>query len=150
MDALYLLLKFVHIAAVVVWIGGLLALAVITARLARAGEGDALAAMRRQNRFFGQAVVGPAGGVALLAGLAMVGQAGWGFGSLWVVWGLVGFVVSMLLGAVPIRRAGEAVDALAPDDPRLAPLQSRLATLSAVNLLVLASVVWAMVFKPTL
>lgn len=153
MDTLYLLLKFVHIAAVVVWIGGLLALGVVTARLARGGEGAALAAMRRQNRFFGQAIVGPAGVVTLLAGLVMVGRAGWGFNSLWVAWGLVGIVVSLLLGAFPIRRAGEAVDALAdtaPDDPRLAGLQSRLATLSAINLVLLLSVVWAMVFKPSL
>src|SRR5829696_9159213 len=35
MDTLYLLLKVVHIAAVIIWLGGLLALGVITARLAR-------------------------------------------------------------------------------------------------------------------
>ena len=153
MDTLYLPLKFVHIAAVVIWIGGLLALGVVTARLARGGDAAGFAALRRQSQFFGQSVVAPATVVTLLAGGAMVARVGFGFTTLWVLWGVVGIVVSLLLGAFPIRRTGEAVDTLAsttPHDPRLSALQSRLATLSAINLVVLVSVVWAMVFKPTL
>jgi uncharacterized membrane protein len=153
MDALYLTLKFVHVAAVIVWLGGLLALGVVTARMARGGDTAGFAALRRQSQFFGQSIVAPASLVTLLAGGVMVARAGFGFTSLWVVWGVVGIVASLLLGAFPIRRTGEAVDALAsdvPDDPHLIGLQNRLAVLSAVNLVLLASVVWAMVFKPTL
>jgi hypothetical protein len=37
-----------------------------------------------------------------------------------------------------------------PDDPRLEALRGRLGTLGALNLIVLLSVIWAMVVKPTL
>ena len=153
MDTFYLLMKVVHIVVVITWLGGLLALGIVTARLARSGDVAGFAVLRRQSLFFGQSVVGPAASVTLLAGGAMVARAGFGFTTLWVLWGVVGIIASIVLGAFPIRRTGEAVDALAtaaPGDPRLRALQSRLATLSAINLVLLTSVVWAMVFKPTL
>jgi putative copper export protein len=152
-DNLDLWLMLLHIAAAITWIGGLLALGVVTARLARSGDGAAFLVVRRQSTFFGQAIVAPAAVVTLLAGGAMVARLGLSFTTLWVVWGVVGIAASLLLGAFPLRRAGEAADSLAvtaPDDPRLRPLQNRLVALSALNLLLLASVVWAMVFKPTL
>ena len=153
MDTLYLLLKFLHITSVIVWLGGLLTLSIVTARIARGGDRAAVAALGQANEYFGQRVVSVAGVVTLLAGGAMVSILGISFTTLWIVWGLVGIAASILLGAFPIRRAGEELDALArtsPTDPRLASLQSRLRTLSALNLLILFSVVVAMVFKPTL
>ena len=147
MDTLYLLLKFLHITSVIVWLGGLLTLSIVTARIARGGVRAAVAALGQANEYFGQRVVSVAGVVTLLAGGAMVSILGISFTTLWIVWGLVGIAAS------PIRRAGEELDALArtsPTDPRLASLQSRLRTLSALNLLILFSVVVAMVFKPTL
>jgi hypothetical protein len=60
----------------------------------------------------------------------------------------------MALGATLIRRAGDELSTLAataePSDPRLSALQQRLATLNIINVLVLLSAVWVMVFKPTL
>lgn len=149
----YNLFKFLHVVAVVVWIGGLVAVGVLTARLARAEDRAVFAAVARQSRFFGAAVLGPTAGVALLAGFAMIGVSGLGF-PLWVVWGIGAVVLSVALGATLIRRAGEALGerlaAAAPGDPGVRALQRRLATLNAVNVLLLLSAAWAMVFKPVL
>jgi hypothetical protein len=67
---------------------------------------------------------------------------------------LAGFVVFILLGVVALGRTGAELGALArtagPNDSRVAALRQRISVLSWLNLLVLASVIWAMVFKPTL
>jgi uncharacterized membrane protein len=150
----YLLFKFLHVAGVIVWVGGTFALVVLNARMARTSDAAGMAALGRQSEDFGRAALGPAAGIALLAGFATAGSIGFSFGSLWIIWGLVGFVVSIAVGTVAVGRAAAALAALAPtaapDDPRLAALRQRLTLLSVINLLVLASVVWAMIFKPTL
>ena len=154
MDSLYLWLKFVHIAAVAVWVGGVFALTVLNARLARMGEPAAVAALGQQSEAFGRTVIGPAMAIVVIAGLWMAGQFGIPFTSLWIIWGLVGFVVFILLGVVALGRTGAELGALArtagPNDPRVAALRQRISVLSWLNLLVLASVIWAMVFKPTI
>src|ERR687890_293145 len=94
------------------------------------GRRSSGAALGQQSEAFGRTVIGPAMGIVLLAGLWMAGQFGIPFTSLWIVWGLVGWVVFILLGVVALRQ--------------------RISLLSWLNLLVLASVIWAMVFKPTL
>lgn len=135
MDTLYLLVKFVHVVAVVIWLGGRLALAVVTARLARADDAATLIAVRRQSQGFGHVVVGPAAGVTMRAGLGMVGRVGFGVATVWVVWGMIAIIASIVLGAVPIRRAGAALDDLAAanaGDPRFAAFQRRLTLLSLV------------------
>ena len=145
MDSLYLLLKFVHVLAVIVWIGGVFTLAVLNARFARLGDPAAQAAMGRQSEEFGRTVVGPAMAVTLVAGLWMAGQFGIPFNSLWIVWGLVGFAGFIVIGVVAVSRIAAELGRLAqgagPDDPRIAALGSRLGLLSAINLLLLASVV---------
>ena len=153
MDSLYLLLKFLHVAGVIVWVGGMFALVMLNARIGRSGDMAAVAAMGRQSEAFGRTVVGPAMGLTLLAGFATAGVARFSFGTSWIVWGLVGFILSIAIGVIAVQRASAELGALAqsapPGDPRLGALRSRLIWLNAINLLVLASVVWAMVFKPT-
>ena len=45
---------------------------------------------------------------------------------------------------------GSVARSSGPTDPRVAELQGRLRTLGVLNILVLVSAVWAMVYKPTL
>ena len=154
MDTLYLLLKFVHVLAVTVWIGGLVALVVLNARLARVGDATVSATLGQQSEFFGRSVLGPAMAITLLAGLATAGVAGFPFSTLWIAWGIVGLVLSIAVGVIAVGRAagelGTLARSVAPDDPRLDGPRRRLIALNALNLLLLASIVWAMVFKPTL
>ncbi|MGH2826158.1 MAG: DUF2269 family protein [Actinomycetota bacterium] len=154
MFTVYTLFKFVHVMAVIMWLGGLMTISLITARLGREQDPSAQAAMARQSAFLGQIVIGPSAGITLIAGIIMVVDSGIGFDTLWIVWGLVGVVVSMGLGATVIRKAGEQLTELAPSagpgDPRVIALQSRLRVTGLFNLLLLVSVVAMMVFKPTL
>ena len=154
MDTIYLLLKYLHVLAAIVWIGGMFALTVLNARLAGTADPAARAAFGRQSEWFGRNAIGPAMLVVLLAGLAAAGRVGFPFGSLWIVWGLAGFVVSILIGVVAVSRTAAQLSVAARSagmaDSRVAALGRRLAVLNWINLLVLASVVYAMIFKPML
>lgn len=152
--SVYNLFKFVHVAAVIVWVGGMVTIGVVNARVAREHNASAMASLTRASEFLGRAVVGPAAGLTLVAGIVMVVVGELSFATLWIVWGMAGLVVSGILGSTLIRRAGEelgeAVGAEPVDEGRSVALRERLRTLNILNVLVLFSVVWAMVFKPTL
>jgi uncharacterized membrane protein len=154
MFEIYNWFKFLHVAAVIIWIGGVSVFSVINARVARGQDMAVLASLLQQSVFYGRAIIGPAAGITLLAGIAAAGRAGISFGSLWITWGFLGIFVSMFLGLLPIRRATEELGRLAaadkPDESRLAGARRRLTLLNTINLLLLLSVVGAMVLKPTL
>jgi uncharacterized membrane protein len=149
----YDLFKFLHIVGAIVWVGGVITAGIITALVAREKDRTVLAALARQSRFYGMVVLGPAAGLTLIAGIVMIAVSGLGV-PFWVIWGFGAIIVSMALGATLIRRAGDEISEMAaraePGDPRLSALQQRLATLNIINVLVLLSAVWVMVFKPTL
>jgi uncharacterized membrane protein len=150
----YALFKFVHVVAVIIWIGGVCALSVINARLTREQDRAVLMALLRQSGFYGAAIIAPAAVMTLIAGMATAGSAGLRFDSLWLTWGLLAILGSLLLGALPIRMTTAQLGKLTPiaesDDPRLIAARQRLTLLNAINVLLLLSTVWAMVFKPTL
>jgi uncharacterized membrane protein len=148
---LYNLFKFLHITGAIVWIGGAFTLVVLNARLARSQNRAVVEALAQQSSFYGRAVLGPAAAATLLAGIGTAIFMGVRFTALWILWGLAGIFLSMLLGSVFIgRTTGELSRAAAapePDPSRLAAFQRRLASLNLLNLLLLLSVVAVMVFK---
>lgn len=149
----YNLLKFFHVAAVVIWVGGGFALAILNARLGRVGDRRALAAAARETVFFGRVIIAPAIGVVLFAGIAMVVVGHVPPRSAWVIWGLLAIAAFVLVGAIFTGRTGVELGRLAaaesPDLPRIAMLQRRMGVLMVLNFLILFSTIWAMVFKPT-
>jgi uncharacterized membrane protein len=150
----YNLIKFIHIVAVSVWIGGIVTAGILNARVARTGDRAAMATLGQQTAVLGRMLMGPSGAITFIAGFVAVLDAGIEFTTLWVVWGMVAVFLSMFLGAGPIRRTGEELAIGAsnpkPEQARVAALGNRLRTLNAVQLIILFSAVWAMVFKPTL
>ena len=153
MDTLYLLLKFVHVAAIIVWVGGIFALTLLNAHAAGSGNAVAQVEMGRLSEYFGRVAIGPAMIVAVLAGIATAWRIGFPFSSLWIVWGLVGFVLSgALIGFIgrTAREFGELPAGAGHAMAQAEAIRGRLLTLNALNILILASVVWAMIFKPTL
>ena len=155
MLTVYGILKFLHVLSVIFWIGGIGGLSVITLRVARERNREALSALLRHATFYGQWLVGPASLVVLLSGLAMVGSAHIGFGTFWVLWGFGGVVVHFLMGGFVLRKRTMDVARLASlqvgaDNTALAGASRRLWQMQLLYLVLLASVVAAMVLKPTL
>ena len=148
------LLHFLHQLAAIVWLGGVLAVNVFQLRLGRRHDRAAQQSLLRLANFYGQAVIAPAAAVVLVTGLILVPQTHAAWSASWVIWGFAGIVGSLVLGATLIRATNAELIQIAagsaPGNPRWLTLNRRAARLYAINLIVLLSVVWAMVFQPTL
>jgi uncharacterized membrane protein len=144
------LFKFLHVLAVIVWIGGVLTVNVLQVLVARGHDRAAQASLLRLGDLYGRVVIGPAAALTLLTGVVRVEQIGVGYGTFWVAWGIAAIVASIALGATLIRANNAALGRLAADDPLWPSRLRRAATLYGVNLLLLLSALWAMEFKPTL
>jgi uncharacterized membrane protein len=153
MNGWYGVLKVVHVLAVVVWIGGATALAMIVARLARTRDRAALASLLAASMRYGQMVAGPSSGLVLLTGIAMVIVGKLGFQSLWISWGFAGILVHFIFGATILRTRAmalaQAVSATPADEARIDAAAARLRVANAIYLLVMTSVIVVMVLKPT-
>lgn len=151
MSVWYLLLKFVHVSSVIVWLGGVISLAVLNAAFTRGVDATALRVLTRINGFVGPRVLGPATGLTLLSGLGLMLLLRGGMRP-WMGWGLTAMILSGLLGATLLRRANERLAATTaepePDGAAVAGARRRLNLLSAVNVVLLLSAVLAMVTKP--
>jgi uncharacterized membrane protein len=148
------LFKFLHILAVIVWVGGVLTVNVLQLLTGRGHDRAAQASLLRLSDLYGRAVIAPAAALTLVTGLVRVEQIDVGYGTFWVAWGIAAIILSLALGATLIRATNAelrrvAADAPA-DDQRWATLRRRATTLFGINLLLLLSAVWAMEFKPTL
>jgi uncharacterized membrane protein len=148
------LFHLLHQLTAIVWLGGVLALNVLQIRLAGTKEATTQASLLHVIDLYGRAVIAPAAIVNLISGIVLITQmddVAWN--EMWVIWGLAGIVFSVLLGGTLIRatNAGLRELAAAPalDEAAWSRRQRQAAALYMVNLLVLLSVVWAMVFKPT-
>jgi putative copper export protein len=148
------LFHFLHQLSAIVWLGGILALNVLQVRLGNEQDRAAQKSLLRHSDLYGRAVIGPAAVVALLTGLVLVAQIDVPLSTFWVVWGLAGLFLSLALGGTLIRATKAELRRLTAeptiDNPRWLARRRRAAILYAVNLLLLLSVLWAMVFKPTL
>ncbi|HET6630317.1 MAG TPA: hypothetical protein VFG91_11135 [Woeseiaceae bacterium] len=151
MGDLYLLLKFLHVTAAAVWIGAVVTSSLLNARLLRRADGPAFAATAQLGATTGK-LIGASAALTLITGGAAMAVADVGFVA-WIVWGLAVMVLSMAVGGGLVRRWFEElmdrVRSAGPGDVRVALLQRRVTAAHAALLVLLLSVFWAMVFKPT-
>jgi hypothetical protein len=106
MMSVYPYVEFVHIAAVVLWLGGG-SLSVFSAvKAERAHNAADFARVLSDTLFFSMRLFVPAGLVAFACGLAMAYLAEL-FSELWISIGIGGFAVTFLTGALVIRPRAE-------------------------------------------
>src|SRR5215472_9094601 len=119
--------KLVHVAFAVFWVGGGLLLTVLALRAERTNDPEELATIARQATFAGEKLFAPASGIVLAMGIAMViNSPEFGFGTTFVIIGLVGFAISFVTGiAVLSPRAKRLVGLL--DNPGAAAPETQAA-----------------------
>jgi uncharacterized membrane protein len=147
----YGILKLVHILSATAWIGGGAAFAVVLTRLVRSRDRATLASMIPQVTRYNQTMAGPASGLVLLSGIAMVLVGRMGFGSLWIRLGFTGFVLYGLFGGLVMQRrvAALARAVATDDDAAMTVAGSRMRQANVIYLLLLASIITVMVLKRT-
>jgi uncharacterized membrane protein len=150
---MYNILKFIHVTSIAVWFGGLVMLLLLNRVFIGAGDQGTAQAIGRQGGKFGTRLFLPALVVTLITGIGMVQLHDLGFGTPWVVWGIIGLVASMILGGVltgaTARKLAERVAAGTVDGATIAATQRRILMFTVINMFLLLSVIWAMVAKPS-
>ena len=149
---LYTTLKFIHVASIAVWLGGVVTLVLLNRLIAATGDNSLMQGLGRMGGAISMKLFGPAMIVAVITGIGMVQVGDLSFGLTWVLWGILGTVASFILGGVltggTARKLGERIARREIDPAGIAAVQKRLLTYAFLNIVLLLSIVWAMVAKP--
>jgi uncharacterized membrane protein len=144
-------LKVVHVLSAIVWIGGGAALMVVLLRLTGSGDRATLKAFVPQVAKYMGSVSGPASGILLITGIAMVFVAHMTFKSLWISLGILGVIALGAFGGMVMAKRIVALEqAVATgDDASLARAGGQVRQGAIIVLTIMAAVVAIMVLKPT-
>jgi uncharacterized membrane protein len=148
----YALFKWVHVTGAVVWVGGGLTLTILAMRAERSSDPGEMATIARQAAFIGERVFAPVGMLVFLMGIAMVINLHWGWGTTWIVIGLVGYVITFLTGILVLgpqaKRIGKLMETKGPDAAETQAAIQRILLIARVDVGVLLLVVADMILKP--
>jgi uncharacterized membrane protein len=148
----YAFFKWVHVTGAVLWVGGGLSLTILALWAERKEDPAEMAMLARQAAFIGERVFAPVGLLVLLAGIAMVINLHWGWGTSWIVIGLVGYAITFLTGLLVLgpqaKRIGQLIETVGADADETQAAIRRILLIARVDEGVLLLVVAAMVLKP--
>ena len=145
-------LKFIHVVAVILWIGGMVMLLLLNRAFARVNDQAAARAVGQQGGALSMKLFLPAFLVTFVTGIGMVQVGDLSFGAPWISWGMTGALLSMIIGGLftgrNARKLGQQIARGEIDPPAIAAAQRKILIFAVLNLLLLLSIVWVMVFKP--
>jgi uncharacterized membrane protein len=151
-NAWYSAFKAVHVLAAIVWIGGGALLVILGAMAVRKNDPLEMASVARQAALVGEKIFAPAGGVVVAMGVAMMINTNWGWGTFWVVAGLVGYAITFVVGigvlAPLAKKIVATTEAKGAADPETTALVRRILLIARLDILMLFLVVVDMVVKP--
>ncbi len=148
----YTFFKSVHVTAAAVWVGGAAMIQFFSLRILRTGDARRQADFAKDTEVVGMRVFIPATWILLLAGIAMMINLDWPWGANWIVFGLVAFAISFVVGAGFLGpeggRIAAVIDREGPESPEAQARIRRILLISRCELVVLVTVLVNMVVKP--
>ena len=150
----YEFLLFVHISAVVIWVGAGFLLVVLAIRADRTDDEGQIKRILDDNTWLALHLFVPASLTVFAAGVLLTIDGPWDFGQLWIVLGLCGYAATFLSGVTILRPRGDRIAAMIErDGGRLTPVSlaetRRLLALARIDYVVLFLVIADMAIKPT-
>lgn len=146
-------LKFLHVLAAVLWVGGGVMLQLLMYRARKLGP-ESVSAFSQGASWTSNVFFMPASFAALIFGIWLVIAGGYDWGDAWISIGLSGYLASAVIGMAFLGPTSKKMAALAeergPSDPVVTQLARRIDNLGRIDLLILVFVTWAMVVKPGL
>lgn len=147
----YSIVKFLHVLAAVVWVGGGFMLMLLAVRADRAGDIPAtIQAIRAAGDLGGKLMV-PSSLLTLVLGLVMC----WfwvGFSELWIVIGLVGYAATFLIGTLIFKPTADRLSAMIATEgatPAALAEGRRILKVARFDYALMLVIVADMVLKPT-
>jgi len=147
-------LKFVHVIAAVVWVGGAVAANIQGTRISRSGNGERLAAFGRDTEWLGTHVYMPSSLIVLVFGILTALKGHYSFAQAWLIIGIAGVAATAITGSAylgpELKRISGIIEARGSNDPEAIRRTTRLISIARIDLVVLAFVIFVMVTKPGL
>jgi uncharacterized membrane protein len=148
----YSVFKAVHVLFAVIWVGGGVTIMIHAIRAQTARDPEGIVTVAKQAAFMGEKVFAPIGLVTFLMGIAMMINTSWGWGHFWIVFGLIGYAATFIVGISILSPLAKKIDQSAEQHGPLAPetlaLIDRIMLIARVDVAVLMLVVLDMVTKP--
>ena len=149
---MYDVLQFLHVASAIIWIGSGVCLVALTGAMTKARDRATVMALNSYveplaPRLFG----GAAMGTLIFGILTLLAGDGMSWGDPWIVIGLAGVAISMVIVqlSVPVnKRLAAAAQEHGPDHADVTAALKTARLYNYIDLAVLFFVVWAMVVKP--
>ena len=117
-----------------------------------AGDPEEITRIARQAAFAGEKLFAPAGLVVLAMGITMVISDHIGFGTTWVIIGLVGYALTFTTGIALLaplsKKVASLSESVGPTAPETQAVIARLLLVARVDIAVLLLVVADMLVKP--
>lgn len=149
----YTFFKSIHVAAAATWVGGAVMVQAYAFRILRTEDGKRQADFAKDTEVVSMRLFIPATWVLLLAAIAMMINGDWPWGQNWIVFALIAWTLSFVVGAGFLGPEGGRIAAIieqhGPDSPLAKARIRRILMVSRAELVVLLAVVWNMVVKPT-
>lgn len=148
----YTLFKSLHVLAAMTWVGGAVMIQAYALRIMRSTDARRTAEFAKDTELISMRLFIPTTWVLLLAAIGMMVNLHWSWGQNWVVFGLIAWIVSFIVGAgflgPETGRIGKIIEREGPESPEAQWRIGRTLLISRMELVVLIAVVVNMVVKP--
>lgn len=148
----YTFFKSLHVVAAVIWVGGAVMIQAFALRIIRTNDARRMAEFAKDSEVIGMRLFIPTTWVLLLAAIGMMVNLHLSWGENWIVFGLIAWIVSFIVGAGFIGpesgRIGKIVERDGPESPEAQWRIKRILLVSRAELVVLLAVIVNMVVKP--
>jgi uncharacterized membrane protein len=150
----YNALKFVHVLAAVVWVGGACTVQVYAFRALATDDPVKVGAFASDTEFVGTRVFIPSSLILLVSGIFTIhdSSGAWSYSQGWVQFGLVVILLSIVVGAGYLGpeagRIARATERSGVESPEVQERIRRIFLVSRIELVFLLAVVFDMVVKP--
>ena len=149
----YTVFKALHVAAIVVWVGGDVTLTTLGIVFERRGDSETLAAIGKLGAWIGPRIYTPASFAVFAFGAALVQKGSWGWGVVWIDLALAGWAIATGLGVLfvgpELGRIDRAAEMHGPTSDEVARRVRRLFTVFRFDTVLLVLIVLDMTVKPT-
>jgi uncharacterized membrane protein len=148
----YFVFESIHVLAAIVWLGGGTAIALLAWRAQRAKDYVQLLQIGRQAEWLGTRIFTTASLVVLAMGVVLMHKGGFGYDHFWTLFGVIGWGVSFVVGAVFLGpqsgKLVKLVEAKGPDDPDVAARLNRVISVARTDAVLVLLIAIDMVAKP--
>ena len=149
---MYELWLAIHIVCAVLWVGGGVSVHVLGRMYTSEGDPAAMLDFNRKAISIGNRLYAPVSVVLIVAGVLLVEEVGYDYGSLWIVLGFLGWILGFVVGigfyTLQGKRIDAAVAAEGASSETVAAGIRRVLLVNSVEVLILLLVVVDMAVKP--